>query len=94
VTPSTPGLTVGVSSPTDDDDTDFQSAYSESPRNSHGSLNGIQNIGADETLRGVRIASKGFSYNDFDNSQQSTSKRARVLTTSTTATIRPSAKYD
>lgn len=37
-TPVTPSLTVGTSTATDDEDTDFQSAYSASPRASHGSF--------------------------------------------------------
>ncbi|KAH9849744.1 AEX-3 domain-containing protein [Lenzites betulinus] len=38
VTPTTPALTAGASAATDDEDTDFQSAYSTSPRGSYGSL--------------------------------------------------------
>lgn len=37
-TPTTPALTPGLSSTTDDSDTDFQSAYSTSPRDSYGSF--------------------------------------------------------
>ncbi|TFK93444.1 hypothetical protein K466DRAFT_478652 [Polyporus arcularius HHB13444] len=37
VTPSTPSLTPGASAVTDDEETDFQSAYSTSPRGSYGS---------------------------------------------------------
>lgn len=37
-TPSTPSLTPGASAVTDDEETDFQSAYSTSPRGSYGSL--------------------------------------------------------
>ncbi|KAI1797896.1 DENN domain-containing protein [Ganoderma leucocontextum] len=38
VTPTTPSLTPGASAVTDDEETDFQSAYSTSPRGSYGSL--------------------------------------------------------
>lgn len=37
-TPTTPSLTPGASAVTDDEETDFQSAYSTSPRGSNGSL--------------------------------------------------------
>lgn len=37
-TPITPTLTTGASTTTDDEDTDFQSAYSASPRGSYGSF--------------------------------------------------------
>ncbi|KZT02704.1 uncharacterized protein LAESUDRAFT_684942, partial [Laetiporus sulphureus 93-53] len=36
ITPTTPSLSFGPSAATDDEDTDFQSAYSASPRDSHG----------------------------------------------------------
>ena len=38
ITPVTPTLTTGASTTTDDEDTDFQSAYSASPRGSYGSF--------------------------------------------------------
>ncbi|KAF9453813.1 hypothetical protein P691DRAFT_755175 [Macrolepiota fuliginosa MF-IS2] len=38
VTPTTPSLTPGASAATDESDTDFQSAYSASPRNSYGNF--------------------------------------------------------
>jgi len=41
-TPTTPALTPAVSATTDDSDSEFQSAYSESPRNSHTSFEGHQ----------------------------------------------------
>ena len=37
-TPTTPSLTPGASAVTDDEESDFQSAYSTSPRGSYGSL--------------------------------------------------------
>lgn len=40
--PSTPALTPGISTTTDDSDTDFQSAYSDSPRASYGGFDGAK----------------------------------------------------
>lgn len=38
ITPTTPALTPGASAATDESDTDFQSAYSASPRDSYGNF--------------------------------------------------------
>ncbi|KAI6047633.1 DENN domain-containing protein [Pisolithus marmoratus] len=43
-TPTTPALTPALSSTTDDSDTDFQSAYSTSPRDSYGSFDSNQAV--------------------------------------------------
>ncbi|KAK0456595.1 DENN domain-containing protein [Armillaria borealis] len=55
-TPTTPGLTPVVAGATDDSDTDFQSAYSASPRGSYGSLEstrGFPRVNGDETAVGI-----------------------------------------
>ncbi len=55
-TPTTPGLTPVIAGATDDSDTDFQSAYSASPRGSYGSLEstrGFPHVKGDETAVGI-----------------------------------------
>ncbi|KAI0655095.1 AEX-3 domain-containing protein [Cubamyces menziesii] len=49
VTPTTPALTPGASAATDDEDTDFQSAYSTSPRGSYGSFEHYAGKGYSDT---------------------------------------------
>jgi len=48
LTPTTPSLTPGISATTDDEETDFQSAYSASPRDSYGSFDGRDPVDAEE----------------------------------------------
>ncbi|KAL4069616.1 hypothetical protein V8B97DRAFT_597959 [Scleroderma yunnanense] len=57
-TPTTPALTPAMSSTTDDSDTEFQSAYSTSPRDSYGSFE----------------SSKHATYNDSDDSGNATDR--------------------
>jgi len=57
-TPTTPALTPALSSTTDDSDTEFQSAYSTSPRGSYGSFE----------------SSKLATYNDSDDSGSATDR--------------------
>ncbi|KAK0506225.1 DENN domain-containing protein [Armillaria luteobubalina] len=57
-TPTTPGLTPVAAGATDDSDTDFQSAYSASPRGSYGSLEstrGLPRVIGDEPAVGIPV---------------------------------------
>ena len=61
ITPTTPSLSVGGTSvTTDDEDTDFQSAYSTSPRGSYGSLGEVKTHTSSDSEQGTPTASEKF----------------------------------
>lgn len=60
ITPTTPSLSIGTSVTTDDEDTDFQSAYSTSPRGSYGSLGEVRTHNSSDTEQGTPTASEKF----------------------------------
>ncbi|TFY54314.1 hypothetical protein EVJ58_g8934, partial [Rhodofomes roseus] len=63
ITPTTPSLSVGTSVTTDDEDTDFQSAYSSSPRVSYGSLeNVIRTQQSSDSEQGTPTTSETFLF--------------------------------
>ena len=60
ITPTTPSLSIGTSVTTDDEDTDFQSAYSTSPRGSYGSLGEVKTHNSSDSEQGTPTASEKF----------------------------------
>jgi EEF1A N-terminal glycine/lysine methyltransferase len=80
VTPITPSLTTSASVTTDDEEGDYQSAYSTSPRASYGSLDhyGVHTDPDDRDLGTPTTLSKGYHI-DFEQTY-----RERASSTSTT----------
>ncbi|OCH96149.1 hypothetical protein OBBRIDRAFT_883404 [Obba rivulosa] len=83
VTPSTPSLSLGASMATDDEDTDFQSAYSTSPRNSNGSMEtyAVQTYDASDSGHGT--PTKLEALDDYYGNDGLFKGRERVSSTST-----------
>ncbi len=96
ITPSTPSLTPGASAATDDEETDFQSAYSTSPRGSYGSSfekYGVKSYETDEqseqgtptTVVGEHHLDEFGTHRDFASKSQG---RERNFSTSTATNAR------
>ncbi|KAL1951922.1 hypothetical protein VTO73DRAFT_1071 [Trametes versicolor] len=89
-TPTTPSLTPGANGATDDEDTDFQSAYSTSPRGSYGSLEhyGAKGYAAsDNTEQVTPTGLAGDHLDEFGTHQDLALKgRERNFSTSTATT--------
>ncbi|KAJ2966567.1 hypothetical protein NUW54_g13768 [Trametes sanguinea] len=91
VTPTTPALTPGASAATDDEETDFQSAYSTSPRGSYGSFEnynhqkGYDDRSEEVTPTGIT----GHHLDEFGTHQEVALKsRERNFSTSTATTTK------
>ncbi|KAJ8702592.1 hypothetical protein PTI98_001296 [Pleurotus ostreatus] len=90
LTPTTPALTPVTASVTDDSDTDFQSAYSTSPRESYGDFDVAQNA-ADADLDDRVPAPLKLDYHHPDNLPVfAKNRRERLSSTSTATVISPS----
>jgi nicotinamide N-methyltransferase len=83
VTPATPALAPGVSATTDDEDTDFQSAYSASPRESY--VEGQEELDNEDDDITPAIVENGRSDNleHLTVAKRSKVKRERVSSTAT-----------
>ncbi|KAI0932188.1 hypothetical protein AcW2_000881 [Taiwanofungus camphoratus] len=89
ITPTTPSLSLGASATTDDEETDFQSAYSTSPRGSYGSFENIsvRTYHASDSEQGTPTAMDKYFHGDFHaltpqgrerNSSTSTATESKV----------------
>ncbi|KAI0669882.1 AEX-3 domain-containing protein [Trametes maxima] len=92
-TPTTPALTPGASAATDDEDTDFQSAYSTSPRGSYGSFEHYANKAHDaDGLHSEQVTPTGLTgdhLDEFGPKQDLTFKsRERNFSTSTATAVK------
>ena len=96
VTPSTPALTPGASAITDDEETDFQSAYSTSPRGSYGSFEhyGVKTYEHEEhSEQGTPTRAVGDHLDEFGTHQDMSLKsRERKFSTSTATNVRTHAR--
>jgi len=83
VTPTTPSLSLGAGVTTDDEETDFQSAYSASPRGSYGSFENfsVGTYPASDSEQGTPTRDNKARLDDFE--PLSVKGRERVSSTST-----------
>ncbi|KAI0756974.1 AEX-3 domain-containing protein [Daedaleopsis nitida] len=91
VTPTTPSLTPGASAATDDEETDFQSAYSTSPRGSYGSFerHGKAYEQDEHSEQGTPRTMGGDHLDEFGTHQDMAMKsRERHFSTSTATNVR------
>ncbi|KAI0639419.1 AEX-3 domain-containing protein [Trametes polyzona] len=92
VTPTTPSLTPGASAATDDEDTDFQSAYSTSPRGSYGSFEHYGSKGYADGESGEQITPTGLSGAHLDafgvHQDMALKGRERNFSTSTATAVK------
>ena len=92
VTPTTPSLTPGASAVTDDEETDFQSAYSTSPRGSYGSFENYATKGYEpdeHSEQGTPTTVGGDHLDEFGTHQDMSIKgRERNFSTSTATNAR------
>ncbi|KAI0361598.1 hypothetical protein OH77DRAFT_1469410 [Trametes cingulata] len=92
VTPTTPSLTPGASAATDDEDTDFQSAYSTSPRGSYGSLEHYGSKGYEAPDTNEQVTPTGLAgdhLDEFGTHQDLSYKgRERNFSTSTATAVK------